>query len=523
MGIYLNPGSRKFEISLKSEIYVDKTSLIAYTNSVVGTDQRYVCVSRPRRFGKSMAVGMLAAYYGCEEETGHMFKSLDISTSTSYQEYLNQFEVIQLDIQEFLSESSDIDEMLDSIKKNLLWELTDKFSEVRYYDKDNLVRSMRDIYLAKKRPFCILIDEWDCVFRELKEDKHGQKKYLDFLRNWLKDKPYVALAYMTGILPIKKYGSHSALNMFDEFSMIDPGMLAGSVGFTENEVKELCTKYNMDFYEMKAWYDGYSFDTAPSVYSPKSVVSAILRRKFGTYWNQTETYEALKIYIQMNYNGLKDSIIGMLAGEAVEINTERFSNDMMTFSSKDDVLTLLVHLGYLGYDDRKKSAFIPNREVSLEYINAMESLHWDGVVNALKDSEILLEALWNADEEAVASGVEKVHLSTSILQYNDENALSYTIGLAFYAARQYYTVIREMPAGKGFADICLLPRPHYSHKPAVIIELKWNQTAEGAIQQIRDKGYVKVLESYKGNILLAGISYDKKQKKHECKIEKIQL
>lgn len=236
---------------------------------------------------------------------------------------------------------------------------------------------MKDIFAATNRPFVILIDEWDCLFREYEHNTEAQKKYLDFLRAWLKDQDYVALAYMTGILPIKKYGSHSALNMFTEYSMTDPGELAPFFGFTEEEVRGLCEEYSMSFEETCAWYDGYRLvsgsrygDVHYSMYSPKSVVEAMLRHKFGTYWNQTETYEALKVYIQMNLDGLKDAVVKMLAGERVEINTGTFSNDMTTFAGKDDVLTLLVHLGYLSYCWSDRTVSIPNREVS-QYVKFM--------------------------------------------------------------------------------------------------------------------------------------------------------
>ena len=373
----------------------------------------------------------------------------------------------------------------------------------------------------------ILIDEWDCLFREYQQDQEAQKKYLDFLRFWLKDKEYVALAYMTGILPIKKYGSHSALNMFTEYSMTDPGNLAEYFGFTETEVQILCEKYEMNFEEARAWYNGYHLISHEggtrkvySMYSPKSVVEAMQKRKFGTYWNQTETYEALKVYIQMNMDGLKDAIVQMLAGSNIRINTGTFSNDMTTFATKDDVLTLLVHLGYLTYDNEKETVEIPNREVSQEYVNAISTMDWTEVIRSVQTSRELLEALWQMDSEKVAKGIEQAHKEVSILTYNDENSLSCTINLAFYFAREYYTVIRELPGCKGFADICFIPREIHMDKPAVVIELKWNKSAEGAIQQIKDKQYIEALKDYHGNLLLAGIDYDKKTKQHSCIIEK---
>ena len=235
---------------------------------------------------------------------------------------------------------------------------------------------------------------------------------MDFLRVWLKDQGYVAFAYMTGILPIKKYGSHSAWNMFTEYSMTEPGDMAAYFGFTEHEVKTLCMQYGMDFEEAKAWYDGYHLmthkqdsDFCYSMYNPKSVVEAMLRHKFGTYWNQTETYEALKIYIQMNMDGLKDAIIRMLAGESIRINTGTFSNDMTTFATRDDILTLLVHLGDLAYDGISESVHIPNKEVSQEYVNAISTMAWKEVITSVEGSRRLLESLWNMDGEAVVAGI----------------------------------------------------------------------------------------------------------------------
>lgn len=526
MGIYLNPGTTEFQESLNSKIYVDKTGLIEKTNEVLKTQQKFICVSRPRRFGKSMAANMLAAYYQQEEPSQDLFKNLSISRSPSFKKHLNQYDVVKVNMQDFLSSTQNVTEMLELLKNRLIRDLKKKYPED--VDDTNLIFAMQDIYASTKRPFIILIDEWDCLFREYKEDKDSQKKYLDFLRAWLKDKSYTALVYMTGILPIKKYGTHSALNMFTEYSMTVPGDLAEFFGFTEPEVRSLCAHYEMNFEEAKAWYNGYQLISHNkkgahfySIYSPKSVVESMLHHKFAPYWNQTETYEALKLYIQMNMDGLKDSIIKMLAGDSIPVNIGTFSNDMTTFSSKDDILTLLVHLGYLTYNSQTERVSIPNREVSQEYINAISTMNWNEVINSVNASRKLLQSLWELDEIAVAAGIDKAHQEISVLQYNDENSLSCTISLAFYFAREYYTIIRELPTGKGFADICFIPRKVHSDKPAVILELKWNKDALGAISQIKEKQYPDALKDYRGNLILAGINYDKKTKKHSCIIEKI--
>ncbi len=530
MGSYLNPGSIEFQEGLNSEIYVDKTGLLIQTNRLLRTKQKFVCISRPRRFGKSMAADMLAAYYGRGESQEKLFQGLKISGADSFYSHLNQYDVIKINMQEFLSTTKCVEEMLKMLSAYLIWELKEAYPTVRLRDENNLVQVMKDIFSSAGHFFVILIDEWDCLFREYKQDVEAQKKYLDFLRAWLKDKGYIALAYMTGILPIKKYGSHSALNMFTEYSMTNPREMAEFFGFTEDEVKILCKKYKRCFEETQAWYDGYELVTVEgeeqriySMYSPKSVVDAMLSGIFDNYWNQTETYEALKIYIQMNFDGLKDAVIRMLAGARIAVNIGTFSNDMTTFQSKDDVLTLLVHLGYLSYRWTDKTVAIPNKEVAQEYINAISSMGWNEVIRSVEDSKKLLEALWNLEGDIVAEGIDKVHQEISILQYNDENSLSCTIHLAFYFAREYYTIIRELPTGKGFADVCFIPRKGYGDKPAVVIELKWNKEAEGAIKQIYDKNYVAALKEYHGNLLLAGIDYDKKTKRHSCKIEKLKI
>ena len=519
MGIYLNRGNELFLQAVNSEIYVDKSELISYTNRILRTQQKYVCISRPRRFGKSMAVDMLVAYYsrGCDSKK--LFQNLKIAQNETFLRYLNQYDVISLNMQEFMSQCQSMDDMLSLLQRSVLWELLGEYPDYRYFDQNNLVRTMQDIYQNTKRPFIVIIDEWDCIFREYSNKKEDQDRYLDFLRGLLKDKEYIYLAYMTGILPIKKYGTHSALNMFNEFSMTNPGILAEFVGFTEQEVEKLCQKYNRNLEELKEWYDGYHFDKEDSVYNPRSVVQAVLSGICDTYWNRTETFEALRMYIDMNYEGLKDDVLSMLAGEKVPVNTGSFVNDMVSLHNEDDVLTLLIHLGYLGYDFDHESVFIPNNEIKKEFATAISTSDWGEVSKALKHSADTLNAIWNKRNAEVKEGIEQAHFETSHIQDNDENALSYTISLALYSARNYYTVYREFPSGKGFADMVYLPRKKFMDKPALVVELKWDKSAQGAVAQIKNKQYCKSLQEYEGNILLVGINYDKDTREHECIIE----
>lgn len=522
MGIYLNPANDGFWRAVRSEIYVDKTELIADTNKYLNTEQQYICVSRPRRFGKSMALNMLAAYYsrGCESE--ELFAGRKIENDPTFREHLNQYDVILLNIQQFLIEAKKAD-MIEYLEQEVLDELREEYGELLKKKDMGLAAALRKIYAKTKKKFIFLIDEWDCVMRERKESEELQKQYLDFLRNLLKDQPYVALAYMTGILPVKKYGEHSALNMFHEYSMTDPYVFEEYTGFTQAEVEGLCIRFHMDFIQTSSWYDGYMFSKFQHIFNPKSVVEAMLRHKCSNYWTSTEVYDALKIYMDMDFDGLRADIVQMLGGGHVKVNTRSFRNDMQQFRVKDDVLTLLIHLGYLAYDSERKEAFIPNKEIIEEFENAMSTGGWTEVMRVLKASEQLLEDTLSGNGENVARGLDRAHTeAASILTYSDENSLGCAIGLAYYSARKDYRMIRELPAGHGFADVVFLPLPH-TGKPALVVELKYNKSVYAAIRQIKDRNYTQTLADYVGEILLVGINYDKDNlnKPHSCVIERV--
>lgn len=522
MGIYLNPNNSDFKESLNSEIYVDKSMLISKVNNIIDTKQKYVCISRPRRFGKSMTLEMLNAYYSSGCDSKELFQDLKISQDGSFEKHLNKFNTIMLNVQEFYSDNNNsIDEMIEDITETLKTEMLKQYPNLDYISKDRLVRVMNTIYTETGTSFIFLIDEWDCIFRVSKNDSKSQEKYLDFLRNLLKDKKYVSLAYMTGILPIKKYGVHSALNMFTEVSMTDVREFAEYTGFTEDEVKELCNRYSMSFEDTKKWYNGYNLEGV-AIYNPRSVVMSMTGRKFNSYWTQTETYEALKVYISMNFEGLRDVIVQLIAGGTYKIDTGTFSNDMTTFNRLDDVLTLLVHLGYLSYNFDTQEVRIPNYEISKEFVNVIEISKWNETIKAIKQSMDLLEDTWLLKENKVAKAIEDVHQeNTSIIKYNNENSLSCVVSLAYYSAKEYYSVIRELPTGKGFADIVMIPHKNHLDKPAMVIELKFDKNVDTAIKQILRKEYTQSLKNYKGDILLVGINYNKITKAHTCKIIKV--
>jgi hypothetical protein len=412
--------------------------------------------------------------------------------------------------------------MLSFISKKVTRELKREFKDVEYYEED-LVSVLEEIYSQKKSKFIFIIDEWDCVFRVGQETNSSYKLYLDFLRDMLKNQPYVALAYMIGILPIKKYGEHSALNMFDEYSMTNQRELAEFTGFTEEEVKQLCVQYDMPYEKMKQWYDGYELKGV-QIYNPRSVVMSLLGHDFDSYWTKTETYEALKKYIQLDMYSLKALVTRLIAGESVHVNPDKFQNDMTTLESADDVLTLLVHLGYLTYDFYNQKVTIPNQEVQKEFINCIEDGGWEPVMDAIRSSDELLSSTLDGDEEKVASMIEQAHQeNTSILKYNDENALACVILLAYYSAKKDYSIFRELAGGKGYADMVFVPRSNVN-KPAMIVELKWNKTASAAIEQIKNRQYIESLKGYSGEVVLVGINYDDGDfKKHVCRIEKVRV
>lgn len=523
MGVYLNPGNDAFQMSVNDDIYIDKSGMIAFVNGRIGKRKRFISVSRPRRFGKSMAAEMLSAYYDRSCDSSTLFQNLEIAKEETFCTHLNAYDVFFLNMQQFLSGAGSADKLVEYLQAEILKELSDVYGEYLSSDETRLSSSLAAIYSKDKRPnkgFIFIIDEWDCIFREAKDAKDAQKAYLDFLKDLFKDRTYVKLAYMTGILPIKKYGTHSALNIFDEFSMITPGKLAKYVGFTESEVRKLCREHKMKFSEAKKWYDGYHFKRVSHMYNPKSIVDAMTEEEFRSYWTSTETYEALQIYIDMDIDGLREAIVSMLSNTSIKIDTGSFQNDMTSFNSKDDVLTLLVHLGYLAYDEKTGSVYIPNEEVRGEFIRAIKNGQRPELIKAIQRSERLLEATIRMDEAEVARIIQEVHsVSTSPNFYNNEQALRSVIQLAYISRLDDYVTIHELPSGTGYADLLFLPRKH-TDKPAILIELKWDNSAEGAISQIKDRNYVETIQNYGGDILLVGINYDKQTKEHKCVIEK---
>lgn len=527
MGIYVNPDNASFRKTVESEIYVDKSGLIALLNKRLETEQCWVCVSRARRFGKSVTAGMIKAYYSKGCDSRELFAGLEIENDAGYEKYRNRYDVIHIDMASMWSNAGRKEEVfLAFLHKIILRELQEEYQDVDISQCDTLAMALATINNRLNIQFVIIIDEWDTIFREAKQNKRLQDDYIGMLRALFKSeeaKRFVALAYITGILPIKKYGMESALNNFDEYTMIDAMNFASYFGFTSEEVKALCIKYGMDFEKMREWYDGYQFEEEVHVYNPNSVVKALQMKKFKSYWSSTEAFSSLSGYISLNFEGLRDDIIRMFAGERCRVKVGNFENDLVSYKSKDDVMTALIHLGYLAYDLENREAYIPNKEVQESFEYAIEGARWSEVVNAIDASERLLQYTWMQNSDAVATAMERVHNeAASVLQYNDENSLSCAVTLAYYNAREYYQIMREAPFGKGYADLVFIPKKN-KDVPAMIVELKCDKSPEDAIAQIKERKYMDGMGEHKDNLLLIGINYDRKTKKHSCVIEQYRV
>ena len=528
MGRFVNPDNSAFQVALNSKIYIDKTGLIEYTNSVLDTSDAYICNSRPRRFGKSYTANMLAAYYskGCNSE--EMFSGLDISRKSDFKTHLNQYDVIHIDIQWFLANCYNSNKIVSFISDSVISELRDIYPDILPLGELSLPDSLSRIKDKTGQKFIIIIDEWDVLIRDEATNYYIQNEYINFLRGMFKGTEptkYIQLAYLTGILPIKKEKTQSAVNNLEECTMLHSYELAPYIGFTENEVKMLCQKYDRDFEKVKKWYDGYLLENY-EIYNPKAVVSVMLRGKFRSYWSETGSYEVIVPLINMNYDGLKNTIIEMLSGQNVKVNTLTFKNDPANIQNKDDVITYLIHLGYLGYNEKDETAFIPNEEIRHELINAVKSTNWSDLIHFQYESNHLLDATLSMNTQEVAEQIQKIHSEyASSIQYNDENSLSSVLTIAYLSSMQYYfKPIRELPTGKGFADFIYIPKPEYIRDyPALIVELKWNKNAKTAMEQIKNKDYPEAIKQYTGNIILVAINYDKKSKNHECIIEKLSV
>ena len=515
MGVFVNPGNEAFAVALNSEIYVDKTELLTYTNKVMNTLQGYICNSRPRRFGKSITANMLTAYYSKGCSSREMFSNLGISKAEGFEKHLNQYDVLHWDIQWCMEPAGGPEKIVSYISEQTISELKEYYPHILPEKIRSLPESLSRINAATGTKFIVIIDEWDVLIRDEASDVRTQEEYINFLRAMFKGTEptkYIQLAYLTGILPVKKEKTQSALNNFKDYSMLHAGPIAPYVGFTEAEVQKLCEEYGHEFEKVKRWYDGYQIGTY-HVYNPNAVVNLMLEGEFQSYWSGTASYEAIVPLINMDFDGLRGAVIEMLSGDHVPIDITSFQNDTVSFANKDDVLTYLIHLGYLAYDRTFKTAFIPNEEIRQEMILATKRKKWNELISFQKESEQLLRDTLQMDGDAVAKEIEKIHREyVSVIQYNNENSLSSVLSIAYLSAMQYYfKPIREFPAGRGFADFVFIPKPEFQKfYPALVVELKWNKDVKTALDQIKDRKYPDSVACYAGELLLVGINYNEK-------------
>ena len=507
----------------KNGDYVDKSEIISLTNRFVNGQKRFICVTRPRRFGKSVTVKMLNAYYsrGCDSKA--LFSDLKIASTTDFERHLNQHDVIYLDMTEFADNEENGNKYLENLNTDVVSELKETYKD--NFDKDNRY-SLPEAIRCLKRRFIFIIDEWDFVFRQYPKNTKLQEDFIDLLRALFKGagERFVELVYMTGILPIARYNTQSALNNFSEYTILNPGKFAKYYGFTEDEVKTLCERYKLDFEITKFWYDGYKVGEY-ELYNPNSIIELINHGTYKSYWSATAAYDIVKEAINLNFEGLKDDIIKLCSGDTISIplpEIKSYNTADLNFKNKVAIYIYLVHLGYLGCNLEEGIIYVPNEETRLELLNSVKENHWTQYESALKLSEQVVVATYNKDAETVANLLSKIHEDKVLaLEYNNESALRYVVLMAYLATESYYLApLNEFPTGKGFADIVYLPiSANSKSKPALIIELKKDASSKVALEQIKERDYVSRVKEYTDNILLIGINYDSKTKQHTCLIE----
>ncbi|MBO5071176.1 MAG: AAA family ATPase, partial [Roseburia sp.] len=517
------PGSSGFQ-NIRNGLYVDKTGLLCLINDTIGTKQKLTCISRPRRFGKSFTAQMMCAYYDKTCDSSALFDDMKISRDKKYRDYMNKYDVIYLDMTGIIG-STEKSDIVAFIKRSVTREFVSEYPQIEV--QEAFVDTLGSVVKHTGNQIVMIIDEWDAPIREAKNQPDIQRQYLEFLRSLFKnsgmtDKIFAAV-YMTGILPIKKDGSQSAISDFKEYTMIKPRKFGTYVGFLEEEVKSLCQEHDVEFEMMKRWYDGYAFRGVESVYNPNSVMEAIRNDDFDSYWTETSAATSLMGYINLDFDGLSKIITDLVGGVEVKVDTTGFANDLVTFRNRDDVLTLLIHLGYLAYNEETERVHIPNEEIKKEFAKAVRNVNRDETLRRVRESDQLIIDTIHGNAEAVAVQIEKIHAEEAPLYYHNEQALRSVIKRAYFSYADEYLKFEELPAGTGYADVVYLPKKD-SILPALVIELKWNKSAEGAINQIKKKNYPDAIREYGGEVLLVGINYDKNapagERKHTCVIER---
>ena len=512
---YLNTGMNKvkYQEILNSKVMVDKSMLIEKVNEFISTSGKYINMTRPRRFGKTVNANMLAAYYNCKVDSYDMFKNLNISNSPSYDKHINQHNVIYIDFTDVYDNTNNYQEFVNKLKRNLSRDISEAYQKAKFYDD----MSLSEMFYETQDRFIFIFDEWDCVFNNSYFTNNDKKAYLLLLKGLLKDKAYVELCYMTGVLPIAKYSSGSELNMFQQYSFMEDEIFSEFFGFTELEVKELCLKHEMNFEEISEWYNGYYDSFGHRLYNPRSVSEALTRKKCKSYWTNTGPMDEISYMIQNNVDEVREDVISMVTGTPIDIVFKRqFAAETLSLNTRDEILSAMVIYGFLSYYDNYLS--IPNKELMLKFDAVLYEEQMGDYAILSNNSKKLLKETLSCNKEYVAQMLEEYHdMEIPLLTYNDENSLACLIQIAYLAARDKYKIIREEKSGKGYADFIFTP--FRKHEPAIILELKVNKSTQEALQQIKEKNYLQKVKDY--DVVIVGINYDSKNKKHEVEFEKV--
>ncbi|OOB79435.1 MAG: AAA family ATPase [Epulopiscium sp. Nuni2H_MBin003] len=514
--MYLNTqqGFESFKESLASKIFVDKSMIIEILNERVNTRDKYICITRPRRFGKSQITYLLESYYSKVVDSKTVFDNLNISACSSYAKYLNKYNVIKLDFSD-VEPGRSYEQYIGRIQRKLIRDLEKYYPKVNFDEEDLL----SDKLTSTGDEFIFIIDEWDFIFNKGLYIER-QEEFLDFLRNLLKGRNYVALCYMTGILPIKKHSTGSALNMFEEYTLLDDSIFEEYFGFTEEEVQQLCVEHGMPYEEVASWYNGYLTEDGTRIFNPRSVNIAIIKKKCKSYWVNTGAMDEVLYYLKIDPDGVRNDVLKMVAGEEIAVhNIENFRAGQELPTNKDEVYSAMITLGFLTYSQGLLS--IPNKELMQEFEKALKSPCFGEIAVLVKKSQELLEATLNYDTDKVAQIIQEVHnLRVDLYDYNKENGLTYVIDFAYIAARDRYRIEKEEHCGKGRADFTF--HPIFKRDMPIIIELKCNNDTQTAIEQIVEREYSsKLFNLHKKDILMVGINYDVRTKVHTCEIKKL--
>ena len=551
MGNFLNPDKENSFITLANRknkyLFVDKTSFIEITNNRLNKDNRFLAVTRPRRFGKTVTAHMLLAYYSKGYAGSKIFDDLHIANRVDYLEHLNKYDVIYIDMNTIdglfdnysnqKEKVEGVNDLVDYLEYSIINELklNNEFSEClekHQVENTGLLKALSTLRNHLNTQFIFIMDEWDLIYRDYRNDTKLQEDFIELLRGLFKSdggKACFALAYLTGILPIKKYNSQSTLNNFKEYNMLTPEPFETYFGFTEEEVAEIvkspdCT---LSYQELKKWYKGYKLNGI-DIYNPNSVVFAVSRKECISYWSKTSSNDEVVRLINMDFDGVKKDVMNLIEGARVLFDFSNFQNDMVTIKNKNDVFSLLVCLGYLGCSDigsdsDYKQAYVPNKEIKQALMGIIKDQEWYEKIENFKRSEGLLKAIFELDATTVATLIQDVHNSPAValLDYNDEESLTYCVmtGLLWSTLGKYITH-REEQAGKGRVDLVYEPAIKGT-TPLILIEFKYDGSAEEAIAQIKKQEYFKRYTGQYRNIIIVGINYSTKTKDHQCLIEKM--